>query len=85
MSHTVNLEGKSLLLMLPRFQDRYWHGVPREPDLKGARVNLTFRYVKPQEKPDPTPEPERDMTKVNQDRADMLQYVMRRLNSEDKA
>lgn len=50
VSHTVNLEDKSLLLMLPGFQDRYWHGVPREPDLKGTRINLTFRYVKPQEK-----------------------------------
>lgn len=52
VDHTIDLEGKSLLLMLPGFQDKYWHGVPRQPDVEYARVNLTFRYVKPQEKPE---------------------------------
>jgi len=51
VDYTVNLEDKSLLLMLPGFQEKYWHGVPRQPDVEGARINLTFRYVKPQEKP----------------------------------
>ena len=50
VDHTIDLEDKSLLLMLPGFQDKYWHGVPRQPDVQHARVNLTFRYVKPQEK-----------------------------------
>lgn len=48
VDHTIDLENKSLLLMLPGFQDRYWHGVPRQPNTEGARINLTFRYVKPQ-------------------------------------
>lgn len=55
VDHTIDLEDKSLLLMLPGFQNKYWHGVPRQPDVEYARVNLTFRYVKPQEKqPAPT-------------------------------
>ena len=52
VDHKINLEDKSLLLMLPGFQDKYWHGVPRQPDVEYARINLTFRYVKPQEKPE---------------------------------
>ena len=35
--------------------------------------------------PEPTPEPERDMTKVLKDRAELLEYVMQRRNSKDKA
>lgn len=56
VDHTMDLEDKSLLLMLPGFQDRYWHSVPRQPDVQHARVNLTFRYVKPQKKPLESPE-----------------------------
>lgn len=49
---TQNLVSGSLFTMLPGFQEKYFHGVPQDPNVKEPRINLTFRYVKPQEKPE---------------------------------
>lgn len=42
---SMKLEHGSLLVMFGRCQDVYLHGVPREPEVKGSRINLTFRTV----------------------------------------
>lgn len=52
---TQNLTSGSLFTMLPGFQEKYFHGIPQEPDIQEPRINLTFRYVKPEE-PEKTPE-----------------------------
>lgn len=48
----VDLAEGDLYLMLPKFQELYKHAIPRQPEVQGTRINLTFRYVKPQEKPE---------------------------------
>ena len=54
VSWTFELPDNSLALMLPGFQDQYWHGVPKQPGLEEIRVNLTFRYIKEREYSGPT-------------------------------
>lgn len=39
------LHSGDLLLMPPRFQRDWLHGVPVAPDVRAARINLTFRRV----------------------------------------
>lgn len=56
----------------------------RDNGFEFPQLSEAVKQVVEPEPPSSTPEPERDMTKVNQDRADMLQYVMQLLN-EDKA
>ena len=51
-NYFVDLAEGDLYLMLPKFQDLYKHAIPKQPDVQGTRINLTFRYVKPQEKPE---------------------------------
>lgn len=48
---TCTLTNGSLLIMLPGFQEKYFHGIPKDPGNSQARINLTFRYVKPDESP----------------------------------
>lgn len=51
----VDLAEGDLYLMLPNFQKLYKHAIPKQPGVQGTRINLTFRYVKPQEKSEPAP------------------------------
>lgn len=41
------LPSGSLILMKPNFQKDWQHAVSAEPNVKQARINLTFRYVIP--------------------------------------
>ncbi|TDN46790.1 alkylated DNA repair dioxygenase AlkB [Azoarcus indigens] len=45
---SLPLEAGTLLLMRAPFQQQWEHAVPAEPDIAGARLNLTFRRVFPQ-------------------------------------
>jgi alkylated DNA repair dioxygenase AlkB len=38
----------SLLILRGTTQERFVHGVPKEPKVSGPRLNLTFRYVNPE-------------------------------------
>lgn len=42
---SVTLANGSLLLMQPPFQRQYEHAVLAEPDIRGERINLTFRLI----------------------------------------
>lgn len=46
--HTVklDLEAGSLLLMAGKTQNNWLHGINKESQPKGQRVNLTFRYIR---------------------------------------
>ncbi len=44
---SFRLTGGSLLVMRGRTQAEWRHRVPKEPDVRGERVNLTFRFVVP--------------------------------------
>ncbi|WP_114812721.1 alpha-ketoglutarate-dependent dioxygenase AlkB family protein [Paraburkholderia kururiensis] len=44
---SFQLKGGSLLLMRGTTQAEWRHRVPKEPDVRGERVNLTFRWVTP--------------------------------------
>ncbi|HET6340250.1 MAG TPA: alpha-ketoglutarate-dependent dioxygenase AlkB [Polyangiales bacterium] len=43
----IDLPDGSLLIMRGALQHYYRHGVPKQPNVKGARLNLTFRRVAP--------------------------------------
>ncbi|TCK08705.1 alpha-ketoglutarate-dependent dioxygenase AlkB family protein [Marinobacterium mangrovicola] len=43
------LHSGTLLLMRPGFQHHWFHCIPRDPDIREGRINLTFRKVIPQE------------------------------------
>jgi len=43
--HTLQLTHGSLLIMQGRTQLDWAHRVPKEPEARGERINLTFRYV----------------------------------------
>ena len=45
--HRINLEHGSLLLMSPAIQQRWQHALPRRQRVTQARLNLTFRQVRP--------------------------------------
>lgn len=42
---TLELRHNTLLLMAGSTQAHYVHGVPKQPDVNGSRLNLTFRLV----------------------------------------
>jgi alkylated DNA repair dioxygenase AlkB len=44
---SFRLTGGSLLVMRGRTQAEWRHRVPKEPSVRGERVNLTFRFVTP--------------------------------------
>jgi alkylated DNA repair dioxygenase AlkB len=44
-THTLQLNHGSLLIMRGRTQLDWAHRVPKEPEARGERINLTFRYV----------------------------------------
>jgi alkylated DNA repair dioxygenase AlkB len=44
-THTLQLTHGSLLIMRGRTQLDWAHRVPKEPEARGERINLTFRYV----------------------------------------
>lgn len=44
---SFQLKGGSLLVMRGRTQAEWRHRVPKAPDVRGERVNLTFRWVTP--------------------------------------
>jgi alkylated DNA repair dioxygenase AlkB len=44
-THALQLTHGSLLIMQGRTQLDWAHRVPKEPDARGERINLTFRYV----------------------------------------
>ena len=44
-THALQLTHGSLLIMQGRTQLDWAHRVPKEPEARGERVNLTFRYV----------------------------------------
>jgi alkylated DNA repair dioxygenase AlkB len=44
-THTLQLTHGSLLIMQGRTQLDWAHRVPKEPEARGERINLTFRYV----------------------------------------
>jgi alkylated DNA repair dioxygenase AlkB len=44
-THALSLTHGSLLVMRGRTQQEWIHRVPKEPDAKGERINLTFRWV----------------------------------------
>jgi alkylated DNA repair dioxygenase AlkB len=44
---SYQLKGGSLLVMRGRTQAEWRHRVPKEPNVQGERVNLTFRFVTP--------------------------------------
>jgi alkylated DNA repair dioxygenase AlkB len=46
-THTLQLTHGSLLIMRGRTQLDWAHRVPKEPEARGERINLTFRYVDP--------------------------------------
>jgi len=43
----LELPDGSLLIMRGGLQHHYRHGVPKQPKIEGARINLTFRQVNP--------------------------------------
>jgi alkylated DNA repair dioxygenase AlkB len=43
----LDLPDGSLLIMRGALQHHYRHGVPKQPGIEGARINLTFRHVTP--------------------------------------
>ncbi len=43
--HALKLNHGSLLIMRGRTQLEWAHRVPKEPEARGERINLTFRYV----------------------------------------
>jgi alkylated DNA repair dioxygenase AlkB len=43
----IDLPDGSLLLMRGALQHHYRHGVPKQPNVEGERMNLTFRRVTP--------------------------------------
>lgn len=43
----LDLPDGSLLIMRGALQHHYRHGVPKQPNVEGARLNLTFRRVTP--------------------------------------
>lgn len=45
----MTLHSGTLLLMRPGFQHHWFHCIPRDPDIREGRINLTFRKVIPQE------------------------------------
>jgi alkylated DNA repair dioxygenase AlkB len=45
--HSFQLTGGSLLVMRGRTQAEWRHRVPKEPGVRGERINLTFRFVVP--------------------------------------
>ncbi|MCW8109377.1 alpha-ketoglutarate-dependent dioxygenase AlkB [Alteromonas ponticola] len=47
--HTLTLHHGSLLLMAGRTQLNYLHGISKTVKAVGDRINLTFRYIYPQE------------------------------------
>ena len=44
-THTLQLTHGSLLIMRGRTQLDWAHRVPKEPEARGERINLTFRYI----------------------------------------
>ena len=44
-THRLQLTHGSLLIMQGRTQLEWAHRVPKEPEARGERINLTFRYV----------------------------------------
>lgn len=46
-THALQLTHGSLLIMRGRTQLDWAHRVPKEPEARGERINLTFRYVDP--------------------------------------
>jgi len=44
---SYSLNGGSLLIMPPGFQQKYQHAVPKSTTPAGPRINLTFRRMKP--------------------------------------
>jgi alkylated DNA repair dioxygenase AlkB len=46
----LDLEHGSLFVMRGTTQRLYRHGVPKQPSIRDARINLTFRLVLPQER-----------------------------------
>jgi len=44
-THTLLLSHGSLLVMRGRTQLEWVHRVPKEPDARGERINLTFRWI----------------------------------------
>ena len=44
-AHTLDLAHNSLLLMAGTTQAHYVHGVPKQPEIRASRLNLTFRHV----------------------------------------
>ncbi|MCW8090531.1 alpha-ketoglutarate-dependent dioxygenase AlkB family protein [Alteromonas sp. ASW11-130] len=47
--HSLTLEHGSLLIMAGRTQQYYLHGISKTAKPVGDRINLTFRYIYPQE------------------------------------
>ncbi|SEG07516.1 alpha-ketoglutarate-dependent dioxygenase AlkB family protein [Marinobacterium lutimaris] len=45
----MKLHSGTVLLMRPGFQHHWFHCIPRDPDIREGRINLTFRKVIPQE------------------------------------
>jgi alkylated DNA repair dioxygenase AlkB len=43
----LDLPDGSLLILRGALQHHYRHGVPKQPKIEGARINLTFRHVTP--------------------------------------
>lgn len=41
----VNLGNGDIFLMMPGFQQRYFHGIPPQLKIKDPRINLTFRTI----------------------------------------
>lgn len=41
----ISLRHGSLLVMGGRFQHKYYHAVPKQPEVDGTRINLTFRRL----------------------------------------
>ena len=44
---TIYLAHGSLIVMNPGFQEEWLHQIPKEKQITGARLNLTFRYIPP--------------------------------------
>jgi alkylated DNA repair dioxygenase AlkB len=42
----LDLPDGSLLIMRGALQHHYRHGVPKQPNVTGARINLTFRWIR---------------------------------------
>ena len=43
---SINLRHGSLLIMGGACQHRWYHGVPAQPEIKGSRINLTYRVLR---------------------------------------